>query len=390
MSEDKRKPSTRLIHDGRQHGGFDGAVNPPIRRASTILTDDVSELYGGAKSLYGRMGTDTQETLSNGLKSLENAEHVQLAPTGLSGCALAMASVLNSGDHFLMTDSAYGPSRRFAERYLARMGVTTTFFDPRITADAFAALITPETKAAFFEMPGSLTFELHDLNALLPLCKQHNIITILDNTWAAGVFFKPLDAGVDISVQALTKYVIGHSDGFGGAAMTNDRRIALKLDQTANDWGVGMSPDDAYLAQRGLRTLHSRITQQGRTALNIAEWLAEQSEVKEVYHPALSTHPDNAIFNDLFSGASGLFSFALYSEDAAKLDRFFKTFQLFGFGFSWGGFESLILPCNPQLKRSTSDRWKSGSYGTLVRVQIGLEDEADLTEELQQALSELH
>ena len=143
MSEDKRKPSTRLIHDGRKHGGFDGAVNPPIRRASTILTDDVSKLYGGAKSLYGRMGTDTQETLSDGLKSLENAGHVQLAPTGLSGCALAMASVLNSGDHLLMTDSAYGPSRRFAERYLARMGVTTTFFDPRITADAFAELITP-------------------------------------------------------------------------------------------------------------------------------------------------------------------------------------------------------------------------------------------------------
>lgn len=389
MSEDQRKPSTRLIHDGRKHGGFDGAVNPPIRRASTLLTDDVSKLYGGAKSLYGRMGTDTQQTLSDGLKSLENARYVQLAPSGLSGCALALASILNSGDHLLLTDSAYGPSRRFAERYLARMGVATTFFDPRITGEAFAELIKPETKVAFFEMPGSLTFELHDLDALLPICKANKIATILDNTWSAGVFFKPLDAGIDISVQALTKYVIGHSDGFGGAAMTNDRQIAQKLDQTANDWGICMSPDDSYLAQRGLRTLYPRVTQQGTAALQIAEWLSTRPEIKSVHHPALPSHPDHIIFKRHFSGSSGLFSFSLKTEDRSSLERFFSVFRLFGFGFSWGGFESLILPCNPQLKRSESEHWQAGKYGTLVRVQIGLEDPGDLISELKSALTGL-
>ena len=388
MTDPDKSLSTRLVHEGRSSKSFGGAVNPPIKRASTLLADNVSDLYG-ARSLYGRMGTETHEVLREGLKTLENASHVQLAPSGLSGCALALASVVNAGDHLLMTDSAYGPTRRFAERYLARMGVSVTFFDPRINATDFKSLIRAESAVVFFEMPGSLTFELHDLNSLLPVCKEEKLVTLLDNTWAAGIFFKPLDVGIDISVQALTKYVIGHSDGFGGAAMTNRKDLALKLEQCANDWGIAMSPDDAYLAQRGLKTLSVRIIEQGKSAKEIADWLSGQDHVLDVYHPALESHPDHQVFTAHFSGSSGLFSFTVDTTNDEKLAHFFKAFHLFGFGFSWGGFESLIIPCNPQLKRSESNRWKSKDFGTLIRLQVGLEDTADLISELSDALDRL-
>lgn len=343
MSADESKgESTRLVHVGRSPERFGGAVNPPITRASTLLSPTADGLYNTPKSLYGRMGTDVHQVLCEGLGALEGADYVKLAPNGLSACSLALGATISAGDHILVTDSAYGPTQRFSERYLKRMGVEATFFHPRLTGDELDALIKPNTKLIFLEMPGSMTFELHDLKEILPVCKARNIITVLDNTWAAGVFLKPLDMGIDIVVQALTKYVIGHSDGFGGAVMTNEQRIASQVEATSQDWGISMSPDDAYLAQRGLRTLTTRISAQGRSALEIAQWLAVHPKIRGVYHPALPNHPDHEIFLRDFSGSSGLFGFTLDTTDKEALDRFFDQLELFGFGFSWGGFESLM------------------------------------------------
>ena len=270
------------------------------------------------------------------------------------------------------------------------MGVETTFYHPRITQKELSGLIRPETQAIFMEMPGSLTFEMHDLSSIVEVCQSKSITTILDNTWSAGIFMKPLDWGVDISVQALTKYVIGHSDAFGGAAMTKNRRCAADLEATAHDWGINISPDDAYLAQRGLRTLAHRIDLQGASALKIASWLEKHPAVSSVKHPALLSHPDHDVWKRYFSGCSGLFSFELKPCPADAEARFFKSLELFGFGFSWGGFESLIIPCNPQLKRSECPEWNESQRGQLIRMSVGLEETQDLIADLENALGHIN
>lgn len=386
---EQKKRATRLLHAGRSPEAFGGAVNPPIKRASTILAKTADGLYNTPKSLYGRMGTEVHDALIAGLKELEAADFVHLAPNGLGACSLAMASFVQSGDHFLLTDSAYGPTRRFATRYLKKMGVDVTIFDPRINAADFKALIRDNTRAVFFEAPGSLTFEVHKMRDLLPVCKEHSVTSIIDNTWGCGIVFQPLEFGFDVCVQALTKYVIGHSDGFGGAVMCRDEKLNRSINEAATDWGLSMSPDDAYLAQRGLRTIKHRVEAQGQSGLKIAEWLEQQPQVKQVLHPALPTHPDHEEYKAAFSGPSGLFSFLLHIEDKESIERFFAGIELFGFGFSWGGFESLMIPCNPQLLRTESPQWKSKGYGTLIRLQIGLEDSDDLIADLKAALDRL-
>ena len=388
MSDDRQSgQSTRLIHAGRTPTRFKGAVNPPIQRASTLLTPDVDALYGSGKSLYGRLGTEVHEVLCDGLKTLENARYAQLAPNGLSACSLSMGALVEAGDHVIITDSAYGPTRRFGERYLRRMGVEVSFINPRDNRDAFSEHIRDNTKLVFMESPGSLTFEVHKISEIVELCKERSIITIMDNTWSAGVFLKPLDIGCDISVQALTKYVIGHSDGFGGVVVTNNDALAEKLLFCAQDWGLSMSPDDAYLAQRGLRTLDHRIRAQGRSGLQIAQWLEAHPAISLVCHPGLESHPDHETWKTLYSGCSGLFGFTLKSTDDSLLKQFFDKLTLFGFGFSWGGFESLMIPCDPQLKRTRSREWLNRKQGSLVRISVGLENTEDLIEDLDRALS---
>ena len=382
-----QKLSTKLVHAGRSASSFGGMVNPPIEKASTLLAPDSDGLYSGSRSLYGRMGMRTQSALIDGLNALENAAHTQLASCGLNACSLALASVVGSGDHLIASDSIYGPTRRFCEKFLKRMGVETDFFNPR-DLDQLKGLIRPETKAIFLEAPGSLTFELHDLSAIVDLAAENEIITLLDNTWGAGVFLKPLDWGVSISIQALTKYVIGHSDGFGGAVMTNDKRLAHQIDLTAQEWGISMPPEDAYLAARGLRSLPLRIESQGRKGIEIANWLEAHPKIDRVFHPALTSHPDHAIWQKYFSGAAGLFSFTLKPEFKGRDKPFYDAIQLFGFGFSWGGFESLMIPCDPQLRRTETPEWNE-ARGPLVRVNIGMEDSSDLIADLEQALDTL-
>lgn len=386
MNSDDHKRETRLIHAGRNSAAFGGTVNPPIQRASTILAEQASGLYSGPKSLYGRMGLQVHDALKAGLCELENATHCQLAANGLNSCALALSSVLESGDHLIASDSIYGPTRRFCESYLARMGVETTFLHPRAGRD-ISQYAKENTRAIFLEMPGSLTFELHDIEPIVAFAQSKDIITILDNTWGAGILFRPLEHGIDMSLQALTKYVIGHSDGFGGAVMTRSPALAIKLERTAQDWGISMSPDDAYLAQRGIRSLSLRMQTQGASSLKVAAHLESHPMISKVLHPALPNHPDYSLWKKYYDGPAGLFGFCLQPMTDNATSIFLETLNLFGFGFSWGGFESLMIPCDPQLHRSVSPEWDSGNHGPLIRVSIGLENPHDLIADLDAALS---
>lgn len=379
----KKEIGTRLIHT-RGDRLASKIVNPPVERASTVLFDSTSDLYG-KKPGYGRMGLTVHRELEAALSTLENARHTRLATNGLQACVLAVASQVKSGDHVLYTDATYGPTARFFERRLAVMGVEATRFDPRIGTD-IEALIQPNTRMIYLESPGSLTFEISDTPAIANIARNRNIRTIMDNTWGAGLYHKPLDLGVDISVQALTKYAGGHADVFGGAVMTRDNDIARQIADTADDWGISLSPDDAYMSLRGLRSLHTRLAAHEKAGLEIADWLAARPEVSSVLHPARPDHPDHAVWKRDFSGSNGLFAFILEQCPPEALDRFFGALQLFSMGFSWGGYESLIIPCDVQLKRMDSS-WTATKAGPLLRIHAGLEAASDLIADLEAGFS---
>ena len=371
--------ATRLIHTrGRRMD--QNIVNPPIERASTILFDTVSALYG-SKPGYGRMGLTVHRELEAALCVLENATHAKLTANGLQACALAIGSQVRAGDHVLFTDSAYGPTARYFERRLAKMGVEATRFDPRCGAN-ISNLIKPNTRLIYLESPGSLTLEISDTPAIVEIARQKGIRTILDNTWGAGLLHKPLDLGVDISVQALTKYAVGHADAFGGAVMSRDAHVAQQIIDCGDDWGLSLAPDDAYTALRGLRTLKTRMEAHEAAGLKLANWLAGHPGVSQVLHPALESHPDHALWKRDFTGANGLFSIVLHPVEPEALNRFLDALELFSMGFSWGGYESLIIPCDPQLKRSKG-HWTDQKDGPLLRIHVGLEAADDLIADLQ-------
>lgn len=379
----KRHLSTRLVHTrlGRMQPE---TVNPPVERASTVLIRDPGKLYG-TKPTYGRMGLTVHRELEAALCTLEGAETARLTPNGLAANALAIAALVSAGDHVLISDSLYGPTRRFCQRRLSRMGVEATPFPPRI-GSGIGDMIRPNTRAIYLESPGSLTFEVHDTPAIVEVARARGVRTVMDNTWSAGMFHKPLALGVDVSVQALTKYAVGHADAFGGAVMCRDPDIAQLVEACAEDWGSTLGPDEAYLALRGLRTLATRLTQHEATALTLAEWLRTRPEVADVLHPALPQHPDHALWRRDFTGSSGLFGLVLHPQPDGAVDRFLGALDLFGMGFSWGGFESLVLPCDPQLRREPGD-WTEHRPGPLIRLHAGLEAVEDLIADLDRALS---
>ena len=383
MSDDK--PSTRLIHT-RGPRLDPPVVNPPLERASTVLFEDPEKLYG-TKPSYARMGLGVHRELEAALAGLEGAAHVQLAPSGLAACALAIASVVEAGDHVLIADTLYGPTRRFCEQRLAKMGVTVTRFSPRIGGD-IGALFEANTRAVYLESPGSLTFEIMDTPALVAAAEARGIYTIIDNTWSAGVYHQPLALGADLSVQALTKYAVGHADAFGGAVMAGNASVAGKLQACAEEWGITLGPEEAYLALRGLRTLPTRLAAHDRAAREIAGWLAGRCEVERILHPAFESHPDHALWARDFSGACGLFGFILHAQPEGAVNAFLRELRLFGMGFSWGGFESLLIPCDPQLKRLPGD-WTETRAGSLMRMHVGLEDPGDLIADLERAMRHL-
>jgi cystathionine beta-lyase len=385
VKKDEAAPETRLIHT--RAGRMDRVtVNPPVERASTVLFRDEAGLYG-AKPTYGRMGLTVHRELEAAMGELEGATHTRLAGNGLQACCLAIASTVAAGDHLLFTDSTYGPTARFCERRLKAMGVEAERFDPR-TSKEIAALFRPNTKAIFLEAPGSLTFEICDTPAIAAAARERGIRTILDNTWGAGLLHQPLALGVDISVQALTKYAVGHSDAFGGAVMTRDAGLALRIANLSEDWGIGLAPDDAYLALRGLRTLPTRLKAHEASGLEMAHWLAARPEVADVLHPALPSSPDHTLWKRDFTGSNGLFGIILNPVPEGGLERFFEALSLFSLGFSWGGFESLIIPCDQQLTRMKGS-WTETRAGPLLRLHIGLEATRDLKADLDAAFRAL-
>ncbi|UYY57764.1 cystathionine beta-lyase [Sphingomonas sp. S2-65] len=384
-----KKDATRIVSAGRKPEWTQGIVNPPVWRASTILYDSVAELRGrGAadthhKLFYGRRGTPTQWSLADALTELEpGAEATLLYPSGVAALTTALLAVLEPGDQLLMPDSAYDPTRNFATGMLKRFGVETIFYDPLIGA-GIADLCTDRTKAILMESPGSLTFEVQDVPAIVSVAKERGITTLIDNTWATPLLFPVIELGVDYTILACTKYIVGHSDVMLGSVTAAPGQYQ-RLRAATYELGQTASPDDAWLGARGLRTMAVRLDQHGRSALRIAQWLKTRPEIARVLHPALPDCPGHAIFARDFKGASGLFSFVLNGGNDAARSALIDGLEHFGIGYSWGGFESLAIPVDPQRHRSVTT-WHA--EGPLVRLQIGLEDPEDLIADLQAGLA---
>lgn len=381
----KRRPATEVVLAGRDPFQFEGFVNTPIFRGSTVLAPTVADYLGKSmRYVYGRRGTPTTDALAEAITDLEGAAGTALTPSGLSAITVALLSVLKSGDHLLVTDSAYGPTRHFCDTILKNFGVETTYYDPRAGA-GIAKLFRENTRGVFVESPGSLSFEMQDLPAIAKAAKPQGAAVVMDNTWGTPIHFKPLAHGADISIQAGTKYLGGHADvNIGTIAATE--AFWPRVKETNGSLGINPGPEDVFLSLRGLRTLAIRMQRHMESGLKIARWLTEQDEVAAVLHPALETHPDYAIWKRDFSGACGLFSIVLNDVQKSSVAAFIEGLELFGIGASWGGFESLAIPFDVKKLRTATD-WNPG--GPTVRLHIGLEDPDDLIEDLAAGLKRL-
>ncbi|GGB36989.1 cystathionine beta-lyase [Sphingomonas metalli] len=378
------KPATQVVQAGRRPEWTGGIVNPPVWRASTILYDSVAHLRAtGAKDthhtlFYGRRGTPTQWSLADALTELEpGAEATFLYPSGVAAVAAALLTVLSPGDELLLVDSAYDPTRSLATGLLARMGIATRFYDPMIGA-GIAELIGPQTRAIFMESPGSLTFEVQDVPAIVAAARARGVATLIDNTWATPLLFPTIGLGVDMAILACTKYIVGHSDVMLGSVTANPAWFK-RLRETSFQLGQHVSPDDAWLGSRGLRTMKLRLDRHGESALAVARWLATRPEVARVLHPALPDCPGHETFLRDFRGPAGLFAFELAGGDDAARTALIDGLEHFGIGYSWGGYESLVVPIDPHRYRSVTRRQAAGP---MVRLQIGLEDVDDLIADL--------
>ncbi len=385
------KKPTQIIHAGRDKQWAGYSVNVPVVRASTVVFDSFAEMRHAVKHrgdqvpYYGRRGTQTHFAFSDAVCALEGGAGCALYPSGAAAISGALLAFLKTGDHLLMVDAAYEPTRAFCDKVLAPLGIQTTYYDPLIGA-GISALIQPNTKVIYLESPCSLTMEVQDVPAICTIAKQHGIVTMLDSTWASPILCRPFEMGVDISIQAATKYICGHSDVMLGTASANEQHWP-QLREHSYLLGYCASADDVYLAARGLRTLGVRLAQHQQNARQVLAWLAEQPDVEVILHPELPSHPGHAEFMRDFSGGNGLFSFVLKQADQAALERFVEGMQHFKMGFSWGGYESLIITnSNIQALRSAT-RWPY--RGPLVRLHIGLEDPADLIADLAAAFARL-
>lgn len=370
--------ATKLVHSGRDPAANDGFVNPPVYRGSTILFPDVATLKAHNQPYtYGRIGTPTTHALETALAEIEGGARTLLTASGLQAVALALLSLVKSGDTILMVDSVYQPTRTFCDHVLADLGVTTHYYDPLVGA-GIADLITPATRVVFTESPGSQTFEIQDIPAIAAVCNHHDIWLVMDNTWATPHFFQPFDHGVDIAIHAATKYIVGHADAMLGAVTTTERGRPL-LERTRYLHGMCPGSEETYLGMRGLRTLGVRLAQHQASAIEIATWLEARDEVARVLHPALASHPQHTLWQRDFTGASGLFGAVLKPTSDAAIAAMLDGLELFGMGYSWGGFESLVLPVDPTSYR-TATRWPG--CGQVLRFHIGLEAVDDLKVDL--------
>lgn len=382
-------PDTKLVTGGRRAEWLRGMVNVSVSRTSTVLFDSVKDMHAAyppkeGRLSYGRHGTWTQWALAEALTELEpGAAGTRLFPSGSAAVSMALMTVLSPGDELLMVDSAYAPTRHFCDRELKRLGIVTRYYDPLLSPQAVEELVTERTRAIFMESPGSLTFEVQDVPGICAMARLHGLATLLDNTWATPIFFQAIDKGVDLSILACTKYVGGHSDLMMGSVTAAPSHWE-SLVRTSSAYGQYVSPDDAFLAARGLRTLGVRLRQHELGAMKVAHWLKDQTQVARILHPAFAECPGHDVWRRDFQGASGLFSFALKGGDAAARDKLIDSLELFGIGYSWGGFESLATPSDPKGLRTASE----GDYGgPLLRLHVGLEDPDDLIADLGRALA---
>jgi cystathionine beta-lyase len=382
-----RRPGTRVVTGGRDPASYHGFVNPPVYHASTVLYSSAADYVAHrSRYQYGRRGTPTTEALELALQELEGPQcaGVALLPSGLAAISTALLSVLHAGDHVLITDSAYGPTRTFCDQILTRFGVSVSYYDPLVGA-GIAALMQENTRAVYLESPGSLSFEMQDVAAIAAVAHARGALVLMDNTWASPIYFRPLDHCVDLVIQAGTKYIGGHSDVMLGTVSANAKTVKdLKTMVGVNGWCVG--PDDVYLGMRGLRTLAVRLDRHYESGLAVARWLEQRPEIMRLLHPGMPSHPGHALWKRDFTGASGLFSVVLKPVPQKAVYAFLDTLELFGIGPSWGGYESLATPFNCAPAR-TATRWEPG--GPTVRFHIGLEAVEDLIADLERGFDAL-
>jgi len=381
------RDETRVTTLGRDPHDNYGVVNPPVYHASTILypTYEALKAHDYPLTPYGRMGTAGTLALEEAIRELEGADGCRLCPSGQSAIATALLSVLSPGDHLLLVDSVYAPVRMFADTTLKRMGIDITYFDPTIGA-AIDKLMTDKTAAVFAESPGSLTFEVMDMPAIVEVAHTRGALVLFDNTWGTPLHFKAFDFGIDVSIHALTKYVGGHADVMMGA-INYTNAVAPRIEKTYRSMGLCVGPDDAYLASRGLRTMAVRLKQHEASALQISEWLADRDEIARVLNPAMPGAPGHELWQRDFAGGNGLFGVEFKPAPETKLAAFCNALDIFAMGFSWGGYESLIVPAYLSTARVAT---KDLPQGPLFRLHVGLEAPEDLIADLEQGFAAFH
>ncbi len=389
MSDKLYKKATQVGHLGRAPRNFLGAVNTPVFRATTMLFPTVADLEAAVRGEYegigyGLHGLPTVTDLQAAIATLEGGYAALAVPSGLTATTLPLLALAHPGDHVLVTDSVYGPTRRFCELHLKRLGVDVSFYDPLLGAD-IAREFRPNTRIVFVESPGSLTFEVQDVPAIARVAHERNALVICDNSWATPLFFRAFDHGVDVSVHAATKFIGGHSDVLLGLIVCSEATFA-PMHRLWTDMGVTASSDDCFLGLRGLRTLAIRLARHQASGIRVAEWLRTRPEVKEVIHPALPGSRGHALWKRDFTGATSLFGIVLHPVAKERIDAMLNGLRLFGMGWSWGGFESLVIPIHPERGR-TASRWDAGGPG--LRFYIGLEEPDDLIADLTEGFARL-
>ena len=383
VGESLMKKDTSIIHAGRHPELHQGAVNPPVYHVSTVTYPTVKRLREtGARPFdgmrYGRFGTPTSFALEEAVCALEGGYRTISTSSGLAAITGTLSALLQTGDHLLMVDTTYQPTRTFCDVHLARWGIETTYYDPLIGAD-IEALMRPNTKVVFVESPGSLTFEVQDIPAIAAEAHAHGAVVALDNTWSAGLYFQPFEKGVDVSIQAATKFIVGHSDAMLGTITTADETLWSTIKGAIAAAGVCAGAEEVYLGLRGLRTLAVRLRQHQDSGLILANWLKARPEVAGIQHPAHPDDPGHALWKRDFTGACGLFGVELHPVSSEAVDAFLDGLEYFGLGYSWGGFESLIIPTTGSIKR-TATTWNA--KGPTLRIHTGLEDPDDLIADL--------
>ncbi len=383
------RPETEVVLSGRTLAEYGGSVNPPVHHVSTVVSSSMEEFRARMKAredesrtmYYGRKGTPTSWALEDAVARLEGGHRALAFPSGLAAVSSALFAFLRAGDHLLMTDSTYSPTRVFCDSVLARFGVETTYYPPRAGVD-IRDLLRSNTTVVFTESPGSHTFEVQDIPAIAEIAHSHGAKVLMDNSWASPLYFKPFEHGVDVSIQAATKYIVGHSDAMLGTVSTTSECWPM-LKESAWQMGQCAGPDDLYLAQRGLRTLAVRLRRHHENGLVVAEWLQRRPEVRRVLHPALSEDPGHALWKRDFLGASGLFGIELHPCPEAAVEALLDRLNFFHMGYSWGGYESLIVPSHVKKERLPGT-WDF--EGQLLRIHVGLEDPRDLIDDFSQGL----